>query len=172
MKKIEISDTAKNAVNYEMDDGRIYRIHMDLLTPTASLPTADYVEVETRGYEIAKNGAFVVDDNGEPITLKTQRARIPLANFRAGIDTMKPGWVKQTLPEDEAAAAEAVKDARKLKKLPASAESGDKVVVGDELYAYSEGLYDAVRQQRLREVKPNTDAPAVLDESAIEGLIP
>lgn len=172
MKRINVADLAANATAYELDDGRVYRIHMNLITPVQNLATADYVEVETKGYQIDKSGAFMVDDNGEPITLPPQRARIPLANVRAGLDTVKPGWVAQNLPEDEAAQAEALKGARKLKKLPSEGEAGDKVLVDDVLYGWGDGLYDQVRRQRLADLAPMADAPAALDDATIQDLIP
>lgn len=171
MKRIEVPDLASNATAYELDDGRIYRVHLILLTPAQNLATADYVEVETRGYQIIANGAFLVDDNGEPIMLPPQRARIPLANVRAGADTVKPGWVKQNLPEDEAALVEAVKGAKKLKNLPKSAEPGEKVQVGEELFAYGEGLYDQVRRGRLSALAPE-NAVTPLDAATLADFTP
>lgn len=172
MKRINIADLAPNATAYQLDDGRVYRIHMNLITPVQSLSTADFVEVETKGYQIDKTGAFMVDDNGEPVMLPPQRARIPLANVRAGLDTVKPGWVAQTLPEDEAERAEALKGARRLKKLPGEGEAGDKVLVDDVLYGWGDGLYDQVRRQRLADLGAAPDAPAPLDDATIQALIP
>ena len=175
MKRIEIADLAKNAFAYELDDGRVYRLHMNLITPVDKLATADYVEVETNGYEIDKHGNFVVDDNGEPITLAKQRARIPLANVRAGTDSIKEGWQAQAMPSEKSdpeAYAATVEGAKKLKKLPKTGEQGDKVMVDGTVYAYGLGLYEQVRRQRLAQVAPSSSAPSALDQEAIDALIP
>lgn len=172
MKRVDIPDLPENATAYQLDDGRYYRVHLRLITPVQNLATADYVEVETNGYQIDKSGAFMVNDDQEPITLEKQRARIPLSQFRAGLDTLKPGWVKQTLPDDEVAQAEALKDARKLKTLPKTGESGDKVLSNDELYVWSDGLYDAVRRARVAGIAPDAEAPEPLDEEIIANMIP
>lgn len=171
MKRIEIADTADNASNYQLEDGRIYRIHMKLITPKEQLATSDYVEVETRGFEVTKNGSFVVDDDGVPVSLPLQRARLPLANVRAGNDTAKPGWVKQDLPGDEEARAEHLSGHSKLKAIPKTGSPGDVKRVGDELYSYTEGLYDQVRRARLNEVLPLVDYN-ILNDAQIAALIP
>lgn len=172
MNRIDVKDLPSNATAYQLDDGRIYRIHMNLITPVSQLATADYVEVETNGYQIDKSGAFMVDDNGEPIMLPKQRARIPLANVRAGTDSVKPGWQVQSLPEDEAARDEALKGARKLKKLPSTAQPGDRVMVGDDLYVYGLGLYESVRRGRLNSIAPLAQDSSPLDQKMVEDLIP
>lgn len=169
MKKIEVPDIASNATAYQLDDGRIYRVHMVLVTPAQLLATADYVEVETRGYQIAANGAFMVDDNGEPIMLTPQRARIPLVNVRSGLDTVKPGWVKQApIPEGRELDTTG---ARKLKTLPKTGEPGEKVLIGDELHAYTDGLYDHVRRSRLANLATETPV-APLDAATLADLTP
>ena len=172
MKKIDIKDLPSNATAYQLDDGRIYRIHMTLITPVSQLATADYVEVETNGYQIDKSGAFMVDENQEPIMLPKQRARIPLANVRAGTDSVKPGWQVQQPSSGDTFTEEELKGARKLKKLPATAEQGDRVLVDDELYAYGQGLYESVRMGRLSQITQEPAAPSPLDQAAIDDLIP
>lgn len=167
MKRIDVKDLPANAAAYELDDGRIFRVHLDLKTPTDQLATANDVEVETRGYQINEAGAFMIDDNQEPITLPPQRARIPLANVREGRDTMKPGWVEQVYDP----AGEEPVDARKLKKLPATGTPGEQVLTDGKLYTYSDGLYESVRRNRLLEVK--SEAPrAEVDQAFVDGLIP
>jgi len=175
MKRIEVSDLARNAQAYQLDDGRIYRIHLNLLTPVDKLATADYLEVETNGYQIDKSGAFMVDDNGEPITLAKQRARIPMANVRAGADSVKAGWQAQATPDENSdpdAYASAIEGARKLKKLPKTGEPGDRVLVDGQLYAYGEGLYEQVRQSRLAQIDAGAGTLDALDDAAVADLLP
>lgn len=164
MKRIEVKDLPANVTAYELADGSIYRIHMDLITPVDQLAAAADVEVETRGYLIDKNGSLLIDENLEPITLPRQRARIPLANVRAGADTVKPGWVQRDAPTDPEASV------RKLKNLPKTAEAGDEVVVDDKFYIYSDGIYEQVRRNRLASL----DVPAAetLDPEMVANLIP
>ena len=164
MKRIDVSDLPANAAAYELEDGRIFRVHLELKTPTDQLATAQDVEVETRGYQINAAGAFMVDDNLEPITLAPQRARIPLANVREGRDTMKPGWREVTEQPDPETPA------RKLKKLPATAEPGDVVLVDDKFYAYTEGLYESVRRHRLLELKAEAPTP-VADQAFVDSIV-
>jgi hypothetical protein len=174
MKTVNIKGTPPAATNYQLDDGRIYRILLFLLTPESALATADDVSVETRGYEVTQDGSFVIDDNGEPITLPNQRARIPMANVRNGSATMKAGWNAQNLPEeeDDEAYKEATAGARKLKKLPSEGEVGEKVLVDGTLYVYELGLYETIRQMRLQEVKPQEpDVPAETPED-VKALLP
>lgn len=169
MKRIEVKGLPANITAYELTDGSIYRIHMDMITPVDQLSTASDVEVETRGYLIDKDGSLLIDENLEPITLPRQRARIPLANVRAGADTMKPGWVKQNLPEDEAQRAAALEGVKKLKNLPKTGEPGDTAHVGDELFVYGEGLYDSVRRGRLADLDVAPTRPQDMD---IQNLLP
>lgn len=171
MKKIAIKDTPAGAENYQLEDGRIFRIYLDLKTPVAQLATAESIDVETRGYQIDKSGAFMVDDNQEPIFLQPSRSRIPMANIRSGTDTAKPGWVQQVVLEGDELAEEDMKSVRKLKNLPKTGEPGDRVVVGDELYAWSDGVYDSIRRARLTNL-PQEKADTPLDDATVESLIP
>jgi len=171
MKRVNIQDLPANATAYELDDGRIYRMHLTLMTPTSKLNTVDYVEVETKGYRIDKSGAFMVDENQEPIMLAPQRARVPLGNIRTGSDTAKPGWVRQNLPEDENERAEVTKGVKKLKNLPKEGVVGDAVMVGDEMFGYSDGVYERVRMARLESL-PQEAAATPLDDATIQSLIP
>lgn len=175
MKKVEIADTVASATNYQLDDGRIIRIHTKLITPEAQLADADFVEIETRGFEVTKSGAFVVDDDGVPVMIAPQRARIPLGNVRAGVDSVKPGWIKQTLPDDEAAKAAALDPHKKLKNLPKTSEPGELARVGDELYTWTDGLYESVRRGRIAETAAAASAAAnkpKLDQASIDALKP
>lgn len=172
MKRIEIADTAASAANYELDDGRIFRIHLKLITPQEQLGSADFVEVETRGFEVTKNGSFVVDDDGMPVLLAPQRARIPLANIRSGLDSAKPGWIKQTLPDDKDARAQVLDPHKSIKTLPKSGEPGDVKRVGDELYTYTDGLYEQVRRGRIGEVLNTKQSAPKLDADAVASLVP
>lgn len=167
MKRIDVKDLPANAAAYELDDGRIFRVHLELKTPTDQLATAQDIEVETRGYQINADGAFMVDDNLEPITLPAQRARIPLGNVREGRDTMKPGWVEQ--PYDPAAGIS--EGTRQLKKLPATGTPGEQVLTGDKLYSYSDGLYESVRLHRLLELKAEAPTP-VADQAFVDSIVP
>lgn len=171
MKKIQIADTVSSASNYQMDDGRIYRIHLKLITPKEQLATSDFVEVETQGYEVTKSGAFVVDDDGMPVTIPVQRARIPLENVRNGNDSVKAGWVKQALVETGDELAALLAQHTKLKNIPKTGEHGDVKRVGDDLYSYTDGLYDKVREARLSEIS-KASTPVVFDEAQVSALIP
>lgn len=154
MNRIDIKDNPANASNYELEDGRIVRVHLRLLTPDSELAKAEFIDVETVAYEITKSGAFVVDDNGEPITLPKQRTRIPLANVRAGADSMKPGWTRQDLSYDPKNPRDDVADVKQLKALPKSGKSGDRVYVEADksTYVYTDGLYETVRHSRVAEM--------------------
>lgn len=167
MKRIDVKDLPSNAAAYELDDGRIFRVHLDLKTPTDQLATAQDVEVETRGYQINEAGAFMIDDNQEPITLPPQRARIPLGNVREGRDTMKPGWVEQAYDP----AGEEPVGARKLKKLPATGTPGEQVLTDGKLYSYSDGLYESVRRHRILELGSVTPTP-VADQAFVDSILP
>ena len=168
-KKINIADTPDSAINYEMEDGRIYRIYTTLVTPHALLKTADNLEIETHGYQITRDGSFVVDDNGEPVMIPRQRTRIPMSSIRNGSDTANPGWIRQPVADPE----EELKGVKKLKNLPKTGEPGDRVNIDGELYAYTEGLYDSTRQRRLREIGASSAVPAnPLDDEAIANLLP
>lgn len=171
MKRIEIADTHQSASNYELADGRILRIHMKLITPKEQLATADFVEVETRGFEVDKKGSFIVDAEGMPVQIAPQRARIPLANVRQGMDSVKPGWIKQSLPTDEAARTQALEPHKPLKNLPKTGEAGDVKRMGDDLYTWTEGLYEQVRRGRLAEVA-NAAAVPKFDEAQVNDLVP
>lgn len=174
MQRIEVPNLPANASAYQDDAGNIYRVHLDLKTPIETLTSASsYVEVETRGYLIDASGSLLVDDNLEPIMLPAQRARIPMGNIINGTDTASPGWVKQPLPEDEAARSEALKSGRKLKHLPKSGTVGELVIVDDELYAFSEGLYEAVKRGRVAAAAPApVAAPDALSAAVLEKLAP
>lgn len=171
MKRIEIPDTVGSASNYELDDGRIIRIHLRLVTPVEQLGNADYVEVETRGFEVDKKGSFIVDNEGMPIAIAPQRARIPLTNVKQGLDSVKAGWIKNTLPEDKDALAAALEPHKSLKNLPKTGDTGDVKRVGDELYTWTDGLYEQVRRGRLAEIA-NVKPAVKLDEETINSLIP
>ena len=171
MKRIEIADTHQSASNYELEDGRVIRIHMKLITPKEQLASADFVEVETRGFEVDKRGAFVVDGEGMPITIAPQRARIPLANVRQGMDAVKPGWIKQSLPTDKEQLATVLEPHKAIKNLPKTGTTGDIKRVGDELFTWTDGLYEQVRKGRLADLA-NAAAVPKFDEAQVNDLVP
>lgn len=164
MERIDVKDLPANATAYRLDDGRIFRVHLDLKTPAEQIATATDVEVETRGYQINEAGAFMIDDNQEPITLPTQRARIPLENVRQGADTMKPGWQERTAPENED------HPVKKLKNLPKTGAPGDEVSVDGKFYVYTEGLYESVRRNRIAELGAVAPTP-VADQAFVDSIL-
>lgn len=166
MERITLPGIPANASAYLLDDGRIYRVHLDLKTPEDKLSTADYVEIETRGYEVDESGALILDGNGEPKLIKAQRARIPLANVRNGTDSVKPGWVM--VPEAPRAEGEEVPE-DDVSELPTTANEGDVLRFGGIVYRYTLGLYEACRRMRLTEVPP---VVAALDAATLASLRP
>lgn len=155
METININGTPPNVGHYRLDDGRCIRIVLALVTKEVDLPTASFIEVETRGYEITDAGDFVTDANLEPVTIKAQRARIPLEPVRAGLDSMKPGWV---LTDEEPG------DLDEHFALPEVAEHDDRVLMGGHVYRYTLGLYEKVRRMRVSEVAA---PPVALDLDAL-----
>lgn len=163
MQTITIKDTPANATNYQLDDGRIFRIYTKVVTPEADIPTASMLSVQTNGYEITKDGSFVVDDNGEPVMLEKRVTQISLDNVRNGVDTMNGGWVPQDLAYDPENPREDVKDVKQLKAVPKSGEAGDRVYskADKQTYVYSAGQYENIRRGRLSEavaMAPKPDA--------------
>lgn len=170
MKRIDVKDLPSNVSAYELDDGRIFRVHLELKTPVDQLATAGDVEVETRGYQINAQGALLVNDSQEPIMLAPQRARIPLTNVRSGLDTVKPAWVKQVFADD-ASREKLTEGVKKLKHLPKTGEPGDSVMVGDDMFVFSDGLYESVRRSRAAEIKVDV-VNDELTEQVIADLTP
>lgn len=153
MQSINIKGTPANACNYQLDDGRIFRIYTKVLTPEAEIPTAQMLTVQTNGYEITKDGSFLVDDNGEPVMLDKRTTQISLENVRNGVDTMNGGWVPQDLAYDPENPREDVKDVKQLKAVPKTGAPGDRVYAKDskQTYVYSAGQYENIRRARLSE---------------------
>lgn len=169
MERIEVVDLPANASAYQLDDGRIFRVHLDLKTPMSLLAQANDIEVETRGYQINEAGVIQLNANLEPIMLPPQRARIPLANVREGRDVMKPGWVERAY-DPEAPLPEGTQE---LEALPATGMPGELVLLDsdDKLYAYSNGLYESVRISRLSELGAAVPTP-LADQAFVDSLIP
>jgi len=173
MKKVKIAGTPAAGTNYELDDGRVIRILLFLRTPVDQLATATDLTVETRGYEINKEGAFIIDDNGEPIMFKSQISRIPMANVKDKGSTLKEGWVIQPRPDDDETWEQMTEGVKKLKNLPKDAEAGDRVIVNHDLYMFQEGIYEAIRKGRLQEaIAMGGPPPTTLTDEEISALMP
>lgn len=162
MKQINIKDTPANACNYQLDDGRIFRIYTKVLTPEADIPTAQMLSVQTNGYEITKDGSFVVDDSGEPVVLDKRVTQISLENVRSGLDTMNGGWVPQDLAYDPENPREDVKDVKQLKAVPKTGSPGDRVYSKEDkqTHVYSAGQYENIRRARLSEAVAMAPQPS------------
>lgn len=167
MESIEVVDLPANASAYQLDDGRIFRVHLDLKTPMSLLAQANDIEVETRGYQINEAGVIQLNANLEPIMLPPQRARIPLVNVREGRDLMKPGWVERAYTP-EAGVPEGTQE---LEELPATGTPGEPVLTGGKLYSYTKGLYESVRISRLSELGAAVPTP-LADQAFVDSLIP
>lgn len=169
MERIEVKDTPAGATNYKLDDGRIVRVHLKVLTPESEIPTADMLAVQTNGYEINKDGAFIVDDNGEPITLAKNVTSVPLASIRNGSDNMNGGWVETDLAYDPENPRADVADVRQLKTLPKTGAANDRVYAKDDkkTYVYNAGQYETIRLRRAAEMAAVVSAPVPLEVQAI-----
>lgn len=161
MNKLTIEGTARNASVYKLDDGRIFRVHLNLITPVDNIASASFLEIETNGYQISLDGSLVLDGNGEPITISRQRARIPMGSIRDGRDTVHPRW--REIEGDPG-------DAPEFQDLPESSEPGDRAVLNGKLYVFDEGIYERIRRQRVSETGPALPPP--LDQEAVASLIP
>lgn len=155
------------STTYRMDDGRIFRVHLSLVTSPEALATGDRIEVLTRGYQLTEEGSFVTDSEGEPVTIKEQRAIIPMGNIRNGTASVKPGWLK--LPEDQQTVAESDDDPLDTIAQPGS--EGDVRRMEDGfLYRWTDGEYELIRMRRLADAPPAPQPP--LDPAVIADFTP
>lgn len=166
--RVEVPGTPQGAENFRLDDGRIFRVALRLVTPEAALAAAAEVEVETEAVEVTAAGEFV-SAAGVPRVLPLRRALVPLERVRAGLDTMRPGW--RRLPLQGAALAAELDKLPNSIELPDLAEPGDRARTGGVLFEFSLGVYAAIREGRLREVAPAAPEP-VSDASSAAALRP
>lgn len=173
MKVVNVKGTPDGAANYELEDGRIFRVILKLKTPDEQIASADHLTLEAVGYEITKDGAFVVDERyGEPVTLRAQATQLPLAGIRAGTETAKPGWVRQALPEGEVERDSVLEGVKKLKRLPGGGKDGDLLNIEGELYSWSEGTYEGLRRALLQQVQTPGTLGTAPDPEQLAALRP
>lgn len=174
MDTVNVKGTASGATIVKTDDGRYFRIHTKVLTPEAEIPNASLLQVQTHGYEVDKNGAFLVDGNDEPIMLEKSITSIPLENIRNGSDTMNGGWVAQDLAYDPDEPREDQKDIRQLKAVPKEGKPGDRVYSKDakQTYVYSPGQYANIRERRISDFVARTSETSTGPAVDVSDILP